>query len=113
MVTKFCDINPSKIEKARGGEGFVECFAYNALYNKSGCIKAFNLMELEAGSSVGVHSHIHDFEIYIIVEGSGLYFDNGKEVEVSKGDMMLCDKGENHGLKAVNEKIRFIAAIIE
>ena len=61
-------------------------------------------------TSVGIHRD--DFEIYIITQGTGIYNDNGKEVEVTVNDVMLCNKGEYHGLASKNGVLDFIAIIM-
>ena len=69
-------------------------------------------MRLEEDSAIGYHQHIDDLEIYIITEGTGIYNDNGKEVEVTVNDVMLCNKGEYHGLASKNGVLDFIAIIM-
>lgn len=113
MVTKFQDINPMEMSAPRGGKGTAKSFPYDILKSLGGKVKAFNHMRLEQDSAIGYHQHIDDFEIYIITQGTGIYNDNGKEVEVTVNDVMLCNKGEYHGLASKNGVLDFIAIIME
>lgn len=52
------------------------------------------------GGAIGLHSHIDDEEIYVIISGQGDYLDNeGKRHPVKSGDITFCCKGEQHGLE--------------
>lgn len=42
--------------------------------------RLFNIGLLRPGCAVGVHGHKGEMEIYYILEGHGLYNDNGREV---------------------------------
>ncbi len=112
MITKFEHINPMEMSAPRNGKGTAFSFPYEILKGIDGKVKAFNHMRLKEDSAIGYHQHIDDLEIYIITEGTGVYNDNGKEVEVTVNDVMLCNKGEHHGLASKNGKLDFIAIII-
>ncbi len=112
MVTKFQDINPMEMVAPRNGKGVANNFPYEILKSIEGKVKAFNHMRLDADSAIGYHQHVDDLEIYIITEGEGIYNDNGKEVAVGVNDVMLCNKGEYHGLASKNGTLDFIAIII-
>ncbi len=112
MITKFELINPMETIAPRNGKGVSYNFPYEILKGLSGTVKAFNHMRLDEHSAIGYHQHIDDLEIYIITEGTGIYNDNGREVEVTVNDVMLCNKGEYHGIASKNGKLDFIAVII-
>ncbi len=112
MVTKFESINPMEMTAPRGGKGMAKSFPYEILKGIDGKVKAFNHMRLEKDSAIGYHQHIDDLEIYIVTEGKGIYNDNGMEVEVGVNDVMLCNKGEHHGLASKDGTLDFIAVII-
>ena len=112
MVMKFNEIEPMKIEAPRNGSGTGLAFIYEIVRGLDGKIKAFNHMRLHPNSAIGFHQHIDDLEIYLITEGNGIYNDNGEEVQVTNGDIMLCNKGEHHGLKALDKDLDFVAIII-
>ena len=60
--------------------------------------RLFNIGTLKPGCAVGNHKHSGEMEIYYILEGEGLYNDNGVESTVKAGDVTVCNDGESHGL---------------
>ncbi len=60
--------------------------------------RLFNHVVLEPGSGVGLHRHKNDFEVYYLLKGTATYNDNGREVEVGPGDVMVCPDGEEHSI---------------
>lgn len=68
---------------------------------------------LEPGSSVGIHTHEGEAEIYRIQSGTGVYDDNGAKKDVGPGFVTVCRHGEQHGLKNTgNVPLVFDAIII-
>lgn len=54
---------------------------------------------LMPGSSIGMHTHGENEEIYIVLSGEGTYVDNdGSENIIKPGDTTLTRKGEKHSL---------------
>ena len=54
-----------------------------------------------------------DFEVYHVLSGTGLYFDNGELKPVTAGDVMICKEGEEHMLENDGtEDLEFIALIL-
>ncbi len=75
--------------------------------------RLFNHCVLHPGEGIGEHPHKNEFEVYYILQGSGLYNDNGTETEVRAGDVTICKSGESHALKNTgNEDLVFIALIL-
>lgn len=75
--------------------------------------RLFNHCVLHPGEAIGVHPHKNEFEVYYILQGTGLYNDNGTETEVGVGDVTVCPSGESHGLKnSGTEDLVFIALIL-
>ncbi|GKX28341.1 cupin [Vallitalea longa] len=75
--------------------------------------RLFASFSLEPGSSIGKHTHVDESEIYFILEGKGLVYDNGKEETVTSGDVVITKSGETHSIKNVGETtLNFIALIV-
>ena len=75
--------------------------------------RLFSHVLLHPGEGIGNHSHNNEFEVYCFIKGNGTYDDNGKNVEVSAGDVTICPSGENHGIfNSGNEDLEFIALIL-
>ncbi len=76
-----------------------------------------NLMctiHLEPGGSVSDHGHVGEAEVYRILSGTGEYHDNGANVSVGAGDVVICYDNETHGLvNTGKDDIVFDAIIIK
>jgi len=57
-----------------------------------------------AGQELPVHSHDVDSEIiFAIIEGEGILIEDGKEVEVKGGDIVIGEVRIPHGIRAVSD----------
>lgn len=75
--------------------------------------RLFSIMSLEPGASIGKHKHVNEREIYHILEGTGLIYDNGEEIIVKPGDVNVTKSGEIHSILNIGETtLKFIAIII-
>jgi quercetin dioxygenase-like cupin family protein len=54
---------------------------------------------LPSGASFGEHAHGDDNEVYIILEGVGIYGMNGETVSVEAGDILINKPFASHFLK--------------
>ncbi|MDR3264914.1 MAG: cupin domain-containing protein [Synergistaceae bacterium] len=105
------------MEKARGGDGSMEClFAFQMGKAPEG--SAFQVLArqtLMPGSSVGYHQHPENEELYVILSGKGTFHDEGNiSKPVGPGDMTLTLKGQSHGLANTGtEPLVFLAAIAQ
>ena len=97
------NIEGKKEENCHGGKGvytvrthFEKEFDSNISYIRE--------IILKAGSSVGIHKHEGDKEIYYFVSGKGVMTVDGEEQEVKPGDVVLTKSGSSHGLENSNEE---------
>lgn len=68
---------------------------------------------INPGADIGYHVHKNESETYYILNGHGTFCDNGKEIEVSPGDVLFTGDGEGHGIKASKgESIDLVALIL-
>lgn len=65
---------------------------------------------LPPGSSIGLHRHGENEELYFIVDGSGLMTIDGERRRVGRGDLILNRPGGEHGL--VNDSDRDLAIFV-
>ncbi len=98
----------------RGGKGEVSLgFSLDGETQIEG--SSFNMVatvNLDPGSSIGYHIHENDEEMYQILSGYGLYSDNGRDVEIKRGDVMVCPRGEGHSIANTGkDPLIFIAVI--
>lgn len=102
------------IEKRFGGKGHLISDSILTQDEMSGGCRMYSEITLEKDCSLGYHPHNGETETYFILEGRGLYNDNGREYEVSAGDVLFCDDGEGHALENIGESdLKFVALILE
>ena len=94
----------------KGGKGHILAAELLNGEDFAGKGRVFNHCVLKSGCSVGRHRHVGDFEVYHVLSGTGLYFDNGELKPVTAGDVMICKDGEEHMLENDGtEDLEFIA----
>jgi mannose-6-phosphate isomerase-like protein (cupin superfamily) len=64
------------------------------------------------GSSIGLHEHTQEDEVFIIQEGKGITLDEGRETEVEKGDTIITGAGASHAIRNTGATDLVITAII-
>ena len=74
----------------------------------------FARVTLPPGSVLGYHEHHGNSEAYFILEGEGVYDDNGVKRTVKAGDTTWTSDGSGHGLSNENGScdLVFVALII-
>ena len=73
-----------------------------------GKCEMFASVRIPVGAALNVHQHVGN-----IIQGKGLYTDNGKTYEVKAGDTTFCADGDTHGIETLgDEDLIFIALII-
>ena len=67
---------------------------------------------LDPGAEIGYHVHESDDELFVILEGEGLYRENDADVRVGPGDMLFLVRANSHGLKNTGKgPLRLLAVI--
>jgi len=74
--------------------------------------RMFAEFTLNPGCSVGYHKHESETEYYFILSGSGVVNDDGKEVQVTKGDSVITGNGASHGIKNTGDVPLVFHAVI-
>lgn len=98
---------------AKKGKG--EIFITHLLTPKEmvGKCAMFASVRIPVGASLNVHQHVDNNETYYILQGTGLYTDNGTTYTVKAGDTTFCADGDTHGIENVgDDDLIFIALII-
>ena len=96
----------------RGGKGKVFMYHYLDEQGANGAGRVFCRGVLPPGSSIGVHKHTGEHEVYFFLSGKGRVHDNGVWLEVGPGDMQHCLDGQEHGLENnSNEDLEYIANV--
>lgn len=97
-----------------GGKGEVQITYLLPQNQPTENCQMFASVVIPPGASLGYHPHKGNSETYHILNGKGLYTDNGKTYEVGVGDTTFCSDGESHGIENIgDEDLNFIALIIK
>lgn len=108
------DVEPLEISNAEAGSGTVQKIGWFDDRELSPNLNMVATLVVPRGASIGDHMHVGEAEIYRMISGRALYNDNGKEVEVGPGDVLMCYDGQTHGIKAIgDEGFEFIAIIVK
>lgn len=84
---------------AHEGEGqihFVRPFSDNDFQTD---LSFVDYVEMPPGTSIGVHRHGDNEEVYFIIEGTGSMTTNDEVYPVKTGDLILNRPGWRHGLR--------------
>ena len=71
-----------------------------------------NRITLKPNCEIGHHEHHGEAEMYYILEGTGMYEEDGKAVAVEAGDVTYCEDGHGHGLKNNGKEELVMVAVI-
>lgn len=113
MVRRKSEIQWEEKPSPFGGTGRIKVRnlleGANEMYEKG---RVFAHTTVYPGSGIGIHRHENESETYYIVSGSGIYHDNGVNLEIHPGDVCFCGDHQVHGIEAVGEPIEMIALIL-
>uniref|UniRef100_A0A832MPR5 Cupin domain-containing protein n=1 Tax=Pseudothermotoga hypogea TaxID=57487 RepID=A0A832MPR5_9THEM len=113
MVFKSEGMRREIVQNMRGGKGQVEIVHLvekDLLANEA---RLFAKLTLKPGTSIGPHTHENEFEIFFVLSGKGIFYDNGKPVEIEANDICLTMSGETHSVENnSNEDLVLLAVII-
>ena len=116
MLFKANTLQKVTVENPCNGAGEMVCnFAFRK--NEGPAESSLNALAsniVAPGASIGFHQHPHDEEVYVILSGQGVYYDNDSQtgIPVGPGDMTLTLKGQYHGLTNTgSEPLHFLAVI--
>jgi len=113
MVIKEKEMLTEIVEKAHSGRGFTQIKHLIPQDKLPANASMFSIATLQAESSIGVHTHLNESEVYYILSGKGVIEDNGRNIPVKAGDSHLCCKGSEHGIVNDNdEPLVFLVVII-
>ena len=113
-MTLIRDREVVKVDKSDNGKGYLlrDMLLEGELLG--GILSYMSIITLEPGCAIGPHLHSEENEVYYIIEGTGVYYDNGEEYEVQAGDLVVCDLGQSHGLENTGDTtMRFVAVMQE
>lgn len=82
----------------RGGEGTVE-IRHLVPKDKVPHGRLMAELILPVGAGIGEHEHKKETEYYILTQGEGVVVDNGTEVPVKAGEVVVTADGNSHSIR--------------
>jgi mannose-6-phosphate isomerase-like protein (cupin superfamily) len=93
-----------KIKGCHEGEGLVKDVPIFTREDLKSKLRFVTYMEIPPKSSIGYHKHGENEEVYVILEGMGVMKGEGIEKKVTKGDVVLNQAFQSHGLTNDSEE---------
>ena len=112
MIKKKNDREVEVRQNMRGGTGAVTVRHYLKPEEIKARTRLCAELILPPGTSIGVHDHVEEDEIYIIQKGKGAMTDGGKEILVEAGDAILTGQGASHSIKNTGTEDLVVTAVI-
>lgn len=112
MIKKSSEIRYLMRSGLAGGSGEIGTHYLLEPEETNGKCRVCNLLTVMPGSSIGLHTHEKDVEIYYLLEGELSCTDNGKEETLYSGDVTFTGIGESHSLINKSNKPAKLLAIV-
>lgn len=109
MVIRRADMRSETRERMRGGLGAVEI---THLVEQLPHGRLLADLTIPPGGSIGEHPHEAETEYYMIRSGAGVVTDNGVEVTVGPGDVVVTGGGASHSIRALEGSALLLTALI-
>lgn len=97
-IVKLQELSLEKVT-AHGGVGEILCQRPFDSEDFTGPWNFVDYAVLPPGTSIGLHTHGDDEELYLVLEGRGTMRLDDREFEVEAGSLILNRPGGSHGLR--------------
>ena len=67
-------------------------------------VQFINYTIIPPGASFGPHEHGNDNEFYVVLNGSGIYTEDGEETAVAAGDIIMNAVRGRHGIRNTGDQ---------
>ena len=101
-----------RVEGIRGGNGTAQIEKLLLPEETDGHLSLFNLITLQPGASIGVHTHTADGEAYLVTEGTLTFIENGVATELHPGDITYTHHGDTHSMENRSDKPGVMLAVV-
>ena len=105
MIRNFITCEKVNSENSHDGLGTIEVQKMFRREDFKGAWDFALRVNMPPGTSMGLHKHGEDEEMYIILSGEVLMTIEGEEQRVGKGDMILNKPHGTHGLLNDSEQV--------
>lgn len=108
MLIDFNKLKKEKVERFKGGDGYVINQMFEDENNK--IVRSL----LPPHCSSGVHSHQKGFEILYMLKGSALFQYDDHQERVSEGQVHYCPSGHSHSmLNDTEEDVEYFTVVVK
>ncbi|EKQ56501.1 MULTISPECIES: cupin domain-containing protein [unclassified Clostridium] len=97
-VRNFLNSNMKDEPNCHDGQGILKHISLFDDEDFSSKLRFINYTILPAGTSIGLHTHSNDEEIYMILEGQGLMTVDDESKQVQQGDVIVNKTFGSHEL---------------
>jgi len=114
-IKNFLDIQPVEAV-CHNGEGKIKIVNIFDKEDLAAPLKFVHYTVLPPRTSIGLHTHKNDQEMYILLEGEGIMEIDGEKTAVKKGDVILNKPFGTHALYNTSDneiKILVMEVVIE
>ena len=113
MIKDISQMETEIRSSMRGGKGDITIQHVLREDELKGQARLVAKVSLEPGSSIGLHEHVEEEEIYYIMKGKGLVVDANTSREVGPGEAVLTGDGNSHSIENIgHETLEFFAVIL-
>jgi len=113
MIKRAKDLPSEVVSKRFGGKGEIDVTRLLDMEQFQGKGRLFAHNKIRPASSIGLHQHNGDFEVFYILNGEGIVDDNGSKAPVKAGDVILTGNGESHSLENTgSSNLEYIALVL-
>lgn len=111
MIKKSCPAR--ELRKSEGGVVDGHALVLATREECYGHVRLFNRMILDPGQSISYHTHGDETEFYYILSGTPTVNDNGQEVLMEPGQVMVTGNGDSHAMEnRTDGPVELIAMIV-
>lgn len=70
------------------------------------------LNAFEPGQEHALHAHAGTDKVYVVLEGTGAFLLEGREIPMGRGEMLVAPEGVPHGIRNTGEARLLVLAIL-
>jgi mannose-6-phosphate isomerase-like protein (cupin superfamily) len=114
MIRKAEELVREIKENMRGGAGQVEVVQLFKPGEFNGKARIIARLTLGQGSSIGMHQHLQEEEIFYVISGQGLLTDAAGEPEaiLAAGDASITSSGGTHSIRNQESEPLVLLALV-
>lgn len=113
MIRKAQDCQSEQRPAMKGGPGTVTMEHFFKKDEFGGThVRVCSKLVIPPGVGIGLHQHLTEDEVYVVLKGRGIVNDNGVSAEIGPGDAVLTGKGESHAVTCLGDETLEILALV-